>query len=182
MRALGDLIRPEPRRRPRPWVEIELAVAVPAWLVRAVGGGVVAGLLTWVVGDWVLPLLVAVVAVTVAHLGTVAAITLLAMLAVLVQQPDLRACAVLVLALHVLLLTTRLTAPLPPTGLVEGRLIARALAGFVVIQLLAQAMVGIAFAAMAGMPVLPWLGVVALGGVVVALVAAVRWTVRHTSR
>ncbi|GAB2616891.1 hypothetical protein GCM10027067_30940 [Pseudactinotalea suaedae] len=177
---LANLFNPAPQRRQRPPVSIDLEHSVPAWLLRGASAAVIVLGLGPVVGDLVVPLLVAVAIVIVPHPGVVAALTLVGAGYVWNQPPDLLVCAVFVLVLHAVATLARLTAPLPPTGRVESRLVLRALAGFAVIQLLAQAMVVLAFAAMAGMPTFSWFAVLVLAGIAAAVVAGVRWVGRHT--
>src|SRR5690606_29597031 len=177
---LTGWLTPAPRRRPRPQVRIDLDVGVPAWLVRALAGAVLVAIVPPVVGDWVVPLLAAAALVVLPHLATVAGLTLLAAAVVWAGEPRLVTCAVLVLALHLALVTVRLTGPLGVAGLVDGRLLLRPGATVVVVQLLVQGLVGLSFVAMDGLPRAPWFAVVVLVGIGAALMAALRWVARHT--
>lgn len=177
---LTGWLTPAPRRRPRPQVRIDLDVGVPAWLVRALAGAVLVAIVPPVVGDWVVPLLAAAALVVLPHLATVAGLTLLAAAVAWAGEPRLVTCAVLVLALHLALVTVRLTGPLGVAGLVDGRLLLRTGATFVVVQLVVQGLVGLSFVAMDGLPRAPWFAVVVLVGIGAALMAALRWVARHT--
>lgn len=179
MKLSGLLSTPGPQRRPRPPVSIDLERSVPAWLLRGICAAVMV-LAAPVVGDIVVPLLAAVAVMLLPHPGTVAALTLLGAGFVWNQPPSLLLCATLALVLHAAAVLVRLTAPLPPTGRVDVRLILRACAGFAVIQLLVQAMIGLSFAAMAGLPTFTWFAVLAVAAIAVAIVAGVRWVSRHT--
>lgn len=176
----ASLFDSAPRRRPRPPVSIDLDHSVPAWLLRGISAAVLVLGLTPVVGNIVVLLLAAAVIVIVPHPGVIAVLTLVGAGYVWNQPPNLLVCAVFVLVLHAVAVLARLTAPLPPTGRVEWRLVLRALSGFGVIQLLAQAMVALSFAAMAEMPTFTWFAVLVVAGIAVAVVAGVRWVGRHT--
>lgn len=131
-------------------------------------------------GGWVAPVIVALLVMVIPHQGTVAGLALLAGFWLVSQPPELLLCATLTFLLHLVLVTVRLTAPVAITARIELRLLLRVLASFVVIQLIAQAMTGLAFASMAQLPPLPWIGVVATAALAVAILAAVRWVARHT--
>lgn len=176
----GSWLTPAPRRRPRPRVSIDLDRSVPAWLVRALTGAVLVAAVSPTVGGWVVPFLAAALLALIPHVATVAGLTLLAAAVVLSDPPNLATCAVLAFALHLALVSTRLTAPLTVTGRVEGRLLLQAGATFVVIQLVTQGLIGLSFVAMQGMPTFPWLAVVVLVGLAAGLMAAVRWVARNT--
>jgi hypothetical protein len=177
---LGTLFESGPQRRPRPPVAIELERSVPAWLLRGLSAAVILLGVVLVTNDVVVPLLAAVAIVVLPHPGTVAGLVGLAAAWVWGQPPDLLTCAVLVLVLHLVAVLTRLTAPLPPTGRVELRLLARALGAFAIIQLITQAMVGLSFAAMDGLPTFSWFAVLAVAGIAGAILAGARWAGRHT--
>lgn len=180
MRIAG-FFEPAARRRPRPPVSIDLERTLPAWVLRGTSAAVVLLGLLPVLNDPITPVLAAVAVVLLPHPGTVAALTVLAMFYVWSLPPDLLRCATFLLVLHLVHVLVRLTAPLPATGRVEWRLIGRALAGFAVIQLIAQLMVGIAFTAAEGLPVMPWFAVLAVALIAAAVLAGVRWVSRHTS-
>ncbi|WP_420114920.1 hypothetical protein [Pseudactinotalea sp.] len=160
-------------------MSIDFERSVPAWLLRAVSAAGVL-LLAPVVGDVVVPVLAAAAIMLLPHPGTVAALLLIGAGFVWNQPPSLLVCATFALVLHAVAVLVRLTAPLPPTGRIEGRLVLRAFAAFAVIQVLVQAMIGLSFAAMAGLPVFTWFAVLAVAGIAVAIVAGVRWVARHT--
>lgn len=177
---LGGLFDSGPRRRPRPPVAIELERSLPAWLLRGISAGAIVLGLMPVVNDVVVPLLAAVVIMVVPHPGTVAGLVAIGAGYVWSQPPDLLTCSVFVLVLHLVGVLARLTAPLPPTGRVEVRLLLRALAAFAIIQMIAQAMVGLSFAAMDGLPTFSWFAVLAVAGIAGAVLAGVRWVGRNT--
>lgn len=171
---------PAPRRRPRPRVRIDLEHSVPVWLVRSLVGAAVLVLVGSVIGSWPVVALVAIALVLVVHPVTVAGLTLLAALLLWAEPPNLATCAAMALALHLALVMVRLTAPLSVTGRVDRRLLLRAGGTFVVIQLVTQALIGLSFVALAGMPRAPWVAVVVLAAMTLGLVAAVRWVGRNT--
>lgn len=169
-----------PKQRPRPRVKIELSGSLPAWTVRGLAASAIIVLATPVLGGWVIPLVAALLVMVIPHQGTVAGLALLAGVWLVAEPPSLVLCATLTLLLHVVLVTVRLTAPVGVTARIETRLLGRVLAAFVVIQLIAQAMVGLAFTAMEQLPPLPWIGVLTIAALAVAILAAVRWVARHT--
>lgn len=179
MKLPGVFSTPGPQRRPRPPVSIDLDRSVPAWLLRGASAALIV-LLAPVIGDLVVPLLAAAVIMLLPHPGVVAALTLLGAGYVWNQPPSLLVCATFALVLHAVAVLARLTAPLPPTGRVEWRLVLRAFAAFAVIQVLVQAMIGLSFAAMAGLPTITWFAVLAVAGIAVAIITGVRWVARHT--
>lgn len=169
-----------PQQRPRPRVKIDLTGSLPAWTVRGLAASLIILVATPVLGSWVIPVIVALLVMVIPHQGTLAGVALLAGVWLIAEPPSLLLCATATFLLHVVLVTVRLTAPVGVTARIEGRLLVRVLGAFVVIQLIAQATVGLAFTAMAGLPPIPWIGVLATAALAVAILAAVRWVARHT--
>lgn len=169
-----------PQRRPRPRVSIDLDASVPAWAVRGFAAAVIVLLATPVLGGWVMPLLAALLVMVIPHQGTVAGLTLLAGFWLVSAPPSLVLCATLTFLLHLVLVTVRLTGPVAITARIEGRLLLHVGAAFVVVQLIAQAMVGLAFTAMEELPPLPWIGVLTTAALAVGILAGIRWLARHT--
>jgi hypothetical protein len=180
MSWLTRVIEREPLRAPRPRMSIELDRSMPAWSLRGLAAATIILVATPVLGSWVVPLLVAALVMFLPHQGTVTGLALLAGFWLVAEPPDLLLCATLTFLLHVVLTTVRLTGPVGVTGRIEMRLLMRAAVTFFVIQVLAQAMVALAFTAMASMPPLPWLGVLVTAAIGVGIVAAVRWVARRT--
>ncbi len=169
--------RPE---HPRPRISIEGAAMVPAWVVAVAGGLVTALGVTVLVDEWVVGALVGAAVAAIRHSAVATGLLVLGAFWMLQQEPDPVRCAVLTLVVHVAAVTARLTGPLSLTGAIETRLLIRVGAAFAVIQVIAQALGGLAFAALTGLPPMPWVGVAGMLAVCGAVAAGISWVRRST--
>lgn len=165
------------RPPPLPTMTVHTQHSVPAWVLRAVCAGVLAGCAALVAGSYFA------LGITLAGALAVALwpwagvpVTVVGVLAYLylIAGADQLTAAVLLLSFHVVLVLTRLMGSVGPRARVELVALMRVAVPFALIQAFAQGIMHLAMALPTAGGAAIWLGLVALAGLFALVVALVR--------